>query len=300
MEVFVRVAQHMGFARAARALRLSTAAVSKHVTALEEHVGTRLFDRTTRRVGLTEAGRVYLERCQECLQSLDDADASVGALATQPRGVLRLTAPIDFGETLHPVLVKVMRAHPELCIDLRLSNRAVDMVEEGFDLALRVAPSLEGQYVARPIALCTIGVFGAPAYFRKHGRPRSPEELSAHRNILFGDPRPTEALTFTRGKKEVRVELKNVVMRTNSGAALLEAVRHGFGLAQCASFELGDNVAAGRIEPVLPDWRLPEYRVFACYPHRRFLSPKVKVFVEALKGEFGDGTRDPWWPAVRR
>src|SRR5258706_2477618 len=133
MEVFARVAQHMGFARAARHLRMSTASVSKHVTALEARVGTRLFDRTTRRVALTEAGRAYLERCQECLQALDDADASVGDLAGEPRGLLRLTAPIDFGETLHPVMIEVMRMHPELGIDLRLSNRVVDMVEEGFD-----------------------------------------------------------------------------------------------------------------------------------------------------------------------
>jgi len=294
MEVFVRVAQQMGFARAARSLRLSTAAVSKHVTALEEHVGTRLFDRTTRRVGLTEAGRVYLERCQECLQALDDADGSVGALASAPRGVLRLTAPIDFGEPLQPVLVEVMRAHPQLRIDLSLSNRKVDMVEEGFDLALRVAPSLDGQYVARPIALTTVAVYGAASYFRKHGRPRRPEELARHRNILFGDPRPIDAFTFTKGRKQVRVALENVVLSTNNGSALLAAVRSGLGLAQVASFEAGAEVAAGRIEAVLPDWRLPEYRVWACYPHRRYLSPKVKVFIEALRDAFGDGTRDPW------
>jgi DNA-binding transcriptional LysR family regulator len=298
MEVFVRVAHEMGFARAARGLRLSTAAVSKHVNALEEHVGTRLFDRTTRKVGLTEAGRVYLERCQECLQALDDADGSVGALATAPRGVLRVTAPIDFGEALYPVLVTVMRKHPELRIDVNFSNRKVDMVEEGFDLALRVAPSLDGQYVARPIALTTIAFYGSPAYFKKHGRPRRPEELARHRNILFGDPRPIDTFTFTRGRSQVRVTLANVVLASNSGLATLAAVHAGLGLAQVASFETGADVAAGRIEAVLPDWRLPEYKVWACYPHRRFLSPKVKVFIEAMQEEFGDGTRDPWW--IRR
>jgi DNA-binding transcriptional LysR family regulator len=128
MQVFVRVAQHMGFATAARDLQMSPGAVTKHVNALELRIGTRLFDRTTRRVGLTEAGRVYLERCLECLQALEDADASMSELAKEPAGLLRVTAPFDFRESLLPVLADVMNAHPNIVVDLRLSNRVVDMV----------------------------------------------------------------------------------------------------------------------------------------------------------------------------
>ncbi len=295
MQVFVRVAQHAGFAVAARDLQMSPAAVSKHVNALETSIGTRLFDRTTRRVGLTEAGRVYLERCLECLHALEDADASMSELAKAPTGLLRVTAPIDFGEHLLPVVTGVMSAYPNIVVDLRFSNRVMDMVEEGIDVAVRVAQSLDGRYVARPLARSRLGVFGAPEYFRRHGRPRKPEDLSSHRNLVFTEPRPMQELTFVRGSREVRVKL-NAVLMTNSGEALMAAARQGEGLSVAPSFLAHNDLEAGRIEPVLLDWSLTEYRVFAVYPHRRFVSPKVRVLLEALTATFGDGTRDPWWP----
>jgi DNA-binding transcriptional LysR family regulator len=295
MQVFVRVAQHLGFAAAARDLQMSPGAVSKHVTALETTVGTRLFDRTTRRVGLTEAGRVYLERCLECLHALDDADASMSELAKAPAGLLRVTAPFDFGESLRAVVAEVMNTHPNIVIDLRFSNRVLDMVEEGSDVGVRIAPSLDGQYVARPLARSRLAVFGAPEYFRRHGRPRRPADLSSHRSLIFTEPRPMHELAFARGGREVRVRL-NPAMTTNSGEALMAAARQAVGLAVVTSFLAHRDLEAGRVEPVLLDWFLPEYHVYAVYPHRRFLSPKVKVFVEALRAHFGDGTRDLWWP----
>jgi len=295
MQVFVRVAQHMGFAAAARDLQLSPAAVSKHVNALESSIGTRLFDRTTRRVGLTEAGRVYLERCLECLNALEDADASMSELAKAPTGLLRVTAPIDFGESLLPVVTGVMNAQPNIVVDLRLSNRVMDMVEEGVDVGVRIAQSLDGRYVARPLARSRLAMFGAPEYFRRHGRPRKPEDLSSHRNIVFTEPRPMQELVFVRGRREVRVKVPAVMM-SNNGEALMAAARQAVGLALAPSFLARKDVEAGRLEPVLLDWSLPEYVVFAVYPHRRFVSPKVRVFLEALTASFGDGTRDPWWP----
>lgn len=295
MQVFVRVAQHVGFAAAARDLRMSPAAVSKHVNALEASIGTRLFDRTTRRVGLTEAGRVYLERCLECLHALEDADASMSELAKAPMGLLRVTAPIDFGGSLLPVLTGMMNAHPNIVVDLRLSNRVMDMVEEGVDVAVRIAHSLDGRYVARPLARCRLAVFGAPDYFRKYGRPEKPQDLASHRSFAFTEPRPMQELVFVRGRREVGVKL-NVVMMSNYGEALMAAARQAIGLAVAPSFLAREDLDAGRLEPVLLDWSLPEYRVYAVYPHRRFVSPKLRVFLEALTASFGDGTRDPWWP----
>jgi DNA-binding transcriptional LysR family regulator len=297
MKVFASVAQRMGFAAAARDLRMSPAAVSKHVAALEAHVGTRLFDRTTRKVGLTEAGRVYLERCLECLQALDDADASVAELARAPRGLLRVTAPFDFSDCLLPVVVAVTGAHPDLAIDLQLSNRVVDLVDEHFDVAIRVAPALDGTHVARPLARIRLAIFGSPAYLARHGRPRRPEDLAGHRALVFAEPRPSHELTFTRGRRTVRVALKNVIATSNHGDLLRGLIREGIGLGLIPSFLAHRDHAAGLIEPVLPDWSLRELRVFAVYPHRRFLSPKVRVFVEALRATFGDGNRDPWWPS---
>ena len=258
-------------------------------------IGTRLFDRTTRRVGLTEAGRVYLERCLECLHALDDADASMSELAKAPTGMLRVTAPIDFGESLLPVVTEVMTAQPNIVVDLRLSNRVMDMVEEGIDVGVRIARSLDGQYVARPIARTRLGVFGAPDYFRRYGRPRKPEDRSSHRNLVFTEPRPMQELLFVRGGREVRVKVTGVMM-SNNGEALMAAARHAVGLAVAPSFLARNDLEAGRLEPVLLDWSLPEFSVFAVYPHRRFVSPKVRVFLEALTARFGDGTRDPWWP----
>lgn len=296
MKVFARVAQHVGFAAAARELRMSPAAVSKHVSALEAEIRTRLFDRTTRKVGLTEAGRVYLERCLECLQALEDADASVGELAKKPGGLLRVTAPTDFGDRLLSVVADVMSAHPEIAVDLRLTNRVVDLVEEGIDVAVRIAPALDGAYVARQLARTRLAVFAAPEYLARHGRPRRPEDLASHGSLVFAEPRPMTELLFARGRRQVRVKL-NPVMTSNSGAALQGALVRGLGLCAVPSFIAREDFAAGRIELVLPDWSLlPEFRVFAVYPHRRFLSPKVAVFVQALRAAYGDGTTDPWWP----
>lgn len=295
MKVFVRVAQDAGFAKAARDLRMSPGAVSKHVSALEAQVGVRLFDRTTRRVALTEAGRVYLERCLEALQALEDADASVGELAKRPKGVLRVTAPIDFGEQLVPVVAGLMRTQPEVMVDLRLSNRVVDLVEEGVDVAVRIAPTLDGRYVARPLALSRLAIYASPEYLRRHGRPKRPEELANHRCLVFAEPRPMDVLPFARGRRTVRAKL-HAVMTTNSGEAFRLALIDGLGIGPLPSFLAHRDVMAGRMEPVLLDWTLPQYRVFAVYPHRRFVSPKVRVFVDALRAAFGDGSRDPWWP----
>jgi DNA-binding transcriptional LysR family regulator len=293
MKVFARVAHHEGFAAAARELRISPAAVSKHVAALETRIGARLLDRTTRRVNLTEAGRVYLERCVECLQALDDADASVGMLSEAPRGILRVTAPVDFAHCLEAALAAVMQTNPDLTVDVQLSNRVVDLVDDGFDVAIRAAGALDGRYVARPIAQSRLLICGAPSYFARHGRPRRPEELPRHRWVVFDEPKPRDHLVFTRGRRKVKVAVRGV-MTSNSGELVQGAVRAGVGLGMLPSFMAHRDIANRALEPVLVDWDLPEFRIFAVYPHRRFLSPKVRVFVEALRGQYGDGTGDPW------
>jgi DNA-binding transcriptional LysR family regulator len=296
MRVFVRVAQRSGFAAAGRDLQMSPAAVTKSIAALEEHLGTRLFDRTTRKVGMTEAAHLYLERCQECLQAVDDADASVHARAQEARGVLRVTAPVDFGPTLmNLVVVNFMATNPGIVVDLRLSNRALDLVEEGIDVALRVAPSLDGQYVARPLAVTRLTVCGSPGYFKKHGRPRVPQDLASHRNVVFNAGRLLDEWIFVRDGIQQRVKLDPILISDN-GEALRLAGQRGLGLAIGPSFMMGADLQAGLLETVLLDWALPTFRVFAIYPHRRFVSQKVRIFVEALRAAYGDGTADPWWP----
>src|SRR4051812_37251232 len=283
MKVFVRVAQRSSFAAAGRELRMSAGAVTKNIAALEDHLGTRLFDRTTRRVGMTEAGHLYLERCQECLQAIEDADASVNARAKDLRGVLRVTAPVDFGQTLmNSVVGDFMAANPGIVVDLRLSNRTLDLVEEGFDVAVRVARSLDGQYVARPLAVSRMGVWGSPAYFRKHGRPRVPQDLARHRSLVFVAGRILDEWVFERQGRQETVKL-NPTLISDSGEVLRLAGRQGLGLMIGPSLMTGADYAAGLIEPTLTEWSLSPFRLFAIYPHRRFVSPKVRVFVEALR-----------------
>lgn len=249
MQVFVRVAQHLGFAAAARELQLSAAAVTKAVNALEATVGT-----------------------------------------------LRLTAPLDFRASLMPVVADVMAAHPALTVDLRLSNRVVDLVEEGVDLAVRAAHALDGRYVARPVARTRLAVFGTPAYLRAHGRPAHPDDLAAHRFLVFTEPRPMLELPFHRAGEERRVRFAPAML-CNDGDAIRLALRRGLGLAVVPSFVVAPDLAGGEVEPLLNDWTLPDFGVFAVYPHRRFVSPKVRVLLDALAARFGDGTADPWWPA---
>ena len=188
-----------------------------------------------------------------------------------------------------------MQANPGILVDLRLSNRSMDLVEEGIDVAVRVAMSLDGPFVARTLAVTRLAVWGAPAYFQKYGRPRRPEDLASHRNLLFAEPRPRDEFVFERGGRKTRVKL-NAVMVSNSGEALRLAAHAGVGLAIFPSFMAQADFDGGLVEPVLLDWSLPTLRVYAIYPHRRFLSPKVRLFVEALRAAYGDGSRDPWWP----
>ena len=295
MTVFARVAQRAGFAAAARDLRMSPAAVTKHVSALEARVGVRLFDRTTRRVGLTEAGRIYLDRCLECLQAVEDADASVGSLSAEPKGLLRVTAPVDLGHQMGPITARFMNAHAAIAVELQLSNRPVDLVEDGVDLAIRVAPSLDGRFVARPVALTRVGAYAAPSYLAKHGRPRQPKDLEKHRGLVFLEPRLRDEWMLERDGSSVRIKLASA-MTSNNGAALAIAAAEGAGLAISPSFVTADLVRAGALERVLPEWTvLPSLVVYAVYPHRRFLAPKVRAFVEHLRASLGGDGHDPWW-----
>ncbi len=299
MRVFVRVAQRARFAAAARDLGMSPAAVTKHVASLEAHVGARLLDRTTRTVALTEAGRVYLERCQECLQAFEDAEASMQTLSAEPAGVLRISAPVDLERHLPEVAARFMAANPRVAVDLRLSNRAVDLVEEGIDLGVRVAPALDGRYVARPLAVSQLLLAASPSYLRAHGRPERPADLARHRCAVFVEPRPLTELTLSRGRRDVKVAL-NAVITSNSGEVLRAVAVEGAGVVAAPSFLVAADLAAGRLVRVLEAWSvIPAMRVFAIYPHRRFLAPKVRLFVEALREALGDPTSDPWWPLPR-
>lgn len=320
MRVFVRVAQRASFSGAAEDLEMSRASVTKHVAAIEARHGVRLLDRTTRSVHVTEAGRVYLERCLECLQAYDDSESAIAELTSAPSGLLRVAGPFDLGRHMHGLVTDFMAAHPALALDVRLSNRTLDMVDEGIDVYLRVAEStldpsaarrrglrasaprsygprnsIDADLVACPLAVTTFGLFGAKRYLEEHGRPRTPGDLERHRFAHFNEPPVHDEWTFERGARRTKVRLRPALV-SNSGEMNAAAIRSGAALGVLPSILLTPE-DAGQLEPVLTDWSLGGRGVYAVYPHRRFLPSKVRAFVDFAKTAFGGGARDPWWPA---
>ena len=273
---------------------MSRASVTKHVAAVEDRLGIRLLDRTTRSVSVTEAGRVYLERCLECLQAYDDSEAAIGGLTAEPRGLLRVAAPFDFNRHFPDLITRFMKAHPAIELDLRLSNRTLDMVDEGIDVYLRITNSVDAGFIARPLALTTIGLFGARSYFRKHGRPRTPSDLAQHRFALFNEPPVLDECTFERRGRRTKVRLRPAIV-ANCGEVVTAAVCSGVAMGVLPSFLLPPG-HADLIEPVMLEWSLGQRGIFAVYPHRRFVPSKVRAFVDFFRAALGDGSRDPWWP----
>ncbi len=296
LRVFTRVAQRASFSAAAEDLRMSRASVTKHVAATEERLRVRLLDRTTRSVSLTEAGRVYLEHCLGCLQAYEDSEAAMSGLSAEPKGLLRVAAPFDLDRHLPPLIARFMQAYPAIDLDLRLSNRTLDMVDESIDVYVRITNSLSPDVVARPLAVTRLAVWGTPRYFREHGRPRAPANLTRHRFALFNEPPLLDEPVFERRGKRTKVRLKPGIV-ANSGVSLIAAVSAGVVLGVIPSFLL-PRVPTKLLEPVLLEWSLGHRGVFAVYPHRRFVPAKVRAFVDFLRTALGDSSRDPWWPAT--
>ena len=297
MRVFVRVAQLRGFAAAARELNLSTTAVTKHVAALENRVGVRLLERTTRRVDVTECGRIYLERCLECLQVVGDADAALSEVTREPSGVLRLTAPVEVGPHLMPVVTAYLRAYPRVCVEVRVSNRTLDLIDQGLDLAIDVLPVEHASCIVRPLATSALAIWAAPSYLRTHGRPRSPADLRHHRHLVFTEPRPRTELVLRKGRLSRQVSLTPILL-SNSGDALRRALVEGVGLHMAPTFVVAEDVAAGRIERVLPEWRLEPLKLYAIHPSRRFMAAKVRQFLELLYDRLGRDPESDIWPTT--
>jgi len=293
MAIFARVVEAEGFTAAARELDLSKSAVSKRIAGLEDRMGVRLLNRTTRRLSLTEAGEAFYQGCRRVVAEANAAREIVGHLAERPRGRLSISGPMSFGvRHLAPILPDFMARYPEVTIDLQLGDRRVDLVEEGFDLALRIG-RLGGQsLVARRLAGVRRGLVAAPAYLDAHGRPRTLDDLHDHECLLYTYQESGSAWRFSgsAGSRAVRVQGR---LRVNNGDALLSAVVAGMGIALLPRFICAEAVRSGRLEELLPGWReTGDSGIYAVYPARRNLSPKVRVFVDFLSERFGS---TPYW-----
>ena len=293
MAVFARVVEMESFSGAARDLGLSKSAVSKQVGRLEDRMGLRLLNRTTRRLSLTEAGAAFYQGCRRVVAEAEAAEQAVTRLASAPRGRLKVNAPMSFGvRHLAPALPDFMARYPELTVDLALNDRLVDLVEEGFDVAIRIARLADSSLIARRLAPNRLVLCATPAYLRAHGAPRSIDELKDHACLLYSYQTAGDVWRLCGPGGERRLRITGRV-RINNGDALLAAALGGLGVALLPCFICGQDLRAGRLIHVLPEWSSPaDTAITAVYPASRNLSPKVRVFVDFLAERFG-GT--PHW-----
>ncbi|MDX2103776.1 MAG: LysR family transcriptional regulator [Alphaproteobacteria bacterium] len=283
MLVFRRVAELGSLSAAARALGLSPAAVSRQLSQLEERLGARLITRTTRRLNLTETGRAFQERVVRILDDIDEAERAVGALAQAPRGVLRINAPLTFGlRHLSPVVPRFLTSFPDVRLDLDLTDRFVDVMEEGLDVALRVRTALpDSSLVARRLGPVTRVLAASPDYLANHGVPKHPADLSDHAAIVYSHATSPTEWRFEGPQGPVAVQVRPR-LTVNSGEAVRHAMLGGCGIAHLPRFIIGEDVDAGRLVPLLSAWSLPAHSLFAIWPPGRHLAPKVRVFIEFL------------------
>ena len=291
--MFVRVVDAGSFTGAAEQLRLSRPVVSKYVSRLEDRLGVRLLNRTTRRLSLTEAGRIFHQRSQRGLQDIEQAEEEVSRLQENPRGVLRLNTPMSFG-ILHiaPLLPEFQARYPDVSIDMNLDDRQVDVIEEGFDVSVRIAELPDSSLVARRLAPCRHVVVAAPAYLERHGTPRRPEDLRDHNIITFSYQASMADWHFIApDKRPVSVAVSGA-MQANNSLALREALLAGAGIMRTPTFVVGQDIQAGRLAPLLGNYQALEISIFLVYPQRRHLSPKVRAFVDFMAEKI---TVTPYW-----
>lgn len=279
LDEFVAVAECGSFSRAAERLRLSSSHVSRQVALIEERLQARLLYRTTRRVSLTEAGQTFLVRCQRLIEERDEAFLTISDLHSAPTGLLRMTAAIAYGERfIVPIVNDFMAQYAQLKVEIDLTNRTLDMVHEGFDLAIRLGRLNESSLVATRLAPRAMHLCAAPAYLEKYGRPHTLSELGQH-NCLIGT---SDIWMFQQNGREFAFRPTGN-WRCNSGQAVLDATLRGFGLAQLPDYYLSDLLRRGELISILDANQPPNTAVWAVYPQRRYALPKVRLLIDALK-----------------
>ena len=296
MRVFAAVVDAGSFVAASDALPMSKAAVSRHVAELESHLGVRLLNRTTRRLSLTPEGEVFHARCKEVLASVNEAEAEITSRSGEATGLLRINAPFTFG-LLHlaPLWMAVMASHPKLPLDVTLSDRVVDLVEEGFDMAVRIARLPDSSLVSRQIASTRLVLCASPAYLRQHGTPRHPSELAHHQVAAYSLFSMGDHWSFTGPQGPVTVKVSPRLRCNNGDTCRLAALRHQ-GIVLQPTFLVGPDLQAGTLVELMPEFRSIELGVYVVYPSRKFVSPKVRLLIDFLVEAF----RMQAWPTQKR
>jgi len=287
MKVFASVVDNGSFAAAADRLDISRAMASKYVSYLEEHLGTRLLQRTTRKLTLTETGTVYYERCTQILADVAEAEEGAAHLTEAPRGTLRMTVPASFG-LLHmgPLISAYLKRYPDVRVDVLLADRRVDLFEEGLDLAVRIGALPESGLIAKRLGSDRIAICATSDYLKRHGVPKTPADLTQHNCLTysyatFGD----EWRMHGRDGSQHTVKVSGSLRASNGDMAKLAAL-DGIGVIRQPLFLIGDDLRAGRLVEVLTDYRSDTLGIYAVYPSRKHLSAKVRVFVDFLAESF--------------
>lgn len=292
LEVFNKVVESASFSEAARQLGLSRAMASKHVQSLENRLGIRLLNRTTRRLSLTEAGSDFYNRTAQIVADLEDAEAKAADLHLTPRGVLKVNAPLSFAlSQLGPILPAFLADHPEVQINLTLNDRIVDLVDEGYDMAIRVGRLADSSLIARKLARCRMALCASPGYLKRHGTPKTPEDLSRHNCLGYTYSARPNQWEFDGPAGHVTVPIKGNLL-ANNGDILRDAAIADEGIVIQPTFIVGSDLCAGKLVPLLPDWRVPDIAVYAVYPENRHVAAKVRSFVDFLVKRFGP--EPPW------
>jgi DNA-binding transcriptional LysR family regulator len=285
MQLFVRIVESGSFSAVARELGMIQPTVSKQMTALEEKLGVRLLNRTTRRLSMTDAGREYYERCQRILDEVQEMETEVAGLQNRPSGTLRVNTPVAFGNVhLLPLTLAFRRKYPGVAIDLSLDDRYVDLVQEGFDVAIRFGELGDSQLVARHVGSSASVCVASPAYLSVHGTPKTPSELREHECItysyLFSNEWPFDG---PDGLQSIKVHGD---FRANSGMTIRSAALEGAGIASIPAFLIREDIETGRLVQLLSQFAPAPIRISAVYPSARLLSRKVKLFVDFIQQEF--------------
>lgn len=295
MEAFVQVVDSAGFTDAARKMGLSKSAVSKHVAALEARLAVRLLNRTTRRVSPTELGLAYYDRARVVLTDALEADSMVTAMQERPKGALRVSAPVTFGvRQLSQAVASFLREYPEVDVNMILDDRFVELVAEGFDVAVRIGALADSSLKAKKLAETRVLMVASPEYLAQNGAPRSIDDLNAHR-LLHYSHLSTGNFWRVRGPSgEERQMRVGGSLTVNNGEALMRAAEAGLGVVMLPSFIIGCAVAQGRLVEILPDRARELLGIYAVYPEGRFPQPKLRAFVDFLADHFRGQGPDVW------
>lgn len=288
MRTFAAVAAERSFTVGARRLGMSAKLASKYVRQLEARLGAQLFNRTTRSVALTDVGRAYLDRCVSLLQDFEETEAAVQDQHATPAGRIRMTAPTAFGEQeLTRALASFLREHPAIQIDLDLTNRHVSLVEEGYDLGIRISNLADSTMIARKLASMRVVLCASPDYLARAGRPEHPGDLANHACIIDTNYRDAPNWPFVIGGRTEMVRVDGP-FSVNTPLATCEMATAGLGVALCANYVARHEVEAGRLEVLLADHEAHDFGVYAIYPHNRHLMARIRVLVDHLAQCFRD------------